>query len=93
MPRATLDVSLLAGTLASGDTFDILDFGSVTGEFTSLNLPGPLLPAQYWDTSELYTLGQISVGVSEPSTLVLLALSGLGLAGCVARRRIPGARR
>ena len=36
----TLDVTLLNGfTPNNGDTFDILDFASVTGDFSTLNLP------------------------------------------------------
>ncbi len=48
-------------TPALGDTFDILDGGSVVGTFSKLQLPalnnGPL----GWDTSQLYTMGLLTV--------------------------------
>jgi hypothetical protein len=43
-----------------GDAFDILDWGTRTGTFSSVQLP-PLLAGQAWDTSQLYTTGVISV--------------------------------
>ena len=48
---------------ANGDTFDILDFASVSGEFDPfgpLDLPG-LVGRKVWDTSALYSTGEISV--------------------------------
>ena len=48
---------------ANGDTFDILDFASVSGEFDPfgpLDLPG-LVGRKAWDTSALYSTGIISV--------------------------------
>jgi hypothetical protein len=59
----------LAGTLlvtnnaflpAVGSSFDILDWGTLTGTFSQVTLPS--LPAgRAWDTSQLYTTGVISV--------------------------------
>jgi hypothetical protein len=45
---------------AVGDSFDILDWGTLTGTFSSMGLPG-LSAGRAWDTSKLYTTGVISV--------------------------------
>ncbi len=77
-PDSTLDVTLLDGfTPIAGDVFDILDFGSISGSFTTLNLPD-LEPGLWWDTDALYTDGTLAV-VPEPATLMLLAVGGLAL--------------
>jgi autotransporter-associated beta strand protein len=60
-----------------GDTFDILDFSAIQGQFGTVNLP-PLGAHQRWDTDDLYTQSRIEV-VPEPATLSLLALGGLAL--------------
>jgi len=65
-----------------GDEFDIMDFSSITGQFTTYNLP-TLGGGLSWDTSGLYTNGTISVA-PEPTTLALLALGSLAL---LSRRR------
>jgi hypothetical protein len=67
---------------ALGDEFDVLDFSSLSGQFTTVNLPA-LDGGLSWDTSNLYTDGTISVA-PEPATLALVALGGLALLG---RRR------
>lgn len=120
-----LDISL-AGTVGLGDTFDILDFGSITGSFDDVNLPA-LDGGLGWDISSLLSTGELTVvtgadvdidndgdvdgsdflslqrtnpalipawetqygsgiplsaastSVPEPSSLLLLAVSGLGL--------------
>lgn len=57
----TLAVSLIDGfTPVVGNSFDILDWGSVSGTFSSISLPtlGSLLS---WNTSQLYTIGVLSV--------------------------------
>jgi len=72
--NGTLNVSLVGGFSPSiGDTFDILDFGTLTGTFSSLQLP--TLATGMWNTSQLYTNGILAV-VPEPHTtsLCLLAL-------------------
>ena len=86
-PGATLDVLLLTGSLSPSQTFDILDFGTVVGTFDTVNLPGG--PAR-WDTSNLYTTGQISVQgtvIPEPLTMLAVAMSVAGLGGYVRKRR------
>lgn len=60
----------LAGTLkveivddfipVAGQSFDILDFTSVTGQFTTLDLP-QLADGLKWDASNLYTTGVLAV--------------------------------
>ena len=45
---------------AVGNSFDILDWGTRTGTFSSVELSG-LAAGQAWDTSQLYTTGVISV--------------------------------
>ena len=53
----TLAVSLIDGFQpATGDTFDILDFNAVDGEFGTLDFPGS---TANWDLSKLYTTGEI----------------------------------
>ena len=74
-----LDVSLLAGALEPGDTFDILDWGSLSGSFDTINLPEH---AMAWDVSRLYETGEIHL-TPEPATLALVALGG----GLLVRRR------
>ncbi len=58
----TLHVSLINGFAPlAGNSFDILDWGSLSGRFSALQLPilnnGPL----GWDTSQLYSTGVVSV--------------------------------
>jgi hypothetical protein len=62
-----LAVSLIGGFVpGAGTTFDILDWGTLSGTFSSLQLP--TLPSTYaWDTSQLYASGVLSVvGVGIP---------------------------
>jgi T5SS/PEP-CTERM-associated repeat protein len=67
----SLDVTLVGGFVPGGGTsFDLMDwhqFGGITGTFTTLNLP-PLPVTHSWDTSQLYTMGMISV-IGPPSLL------------------------
>jgi autotransporter-associated beta strand protein len=53
----SLIVSLSSFTPNVGDSFDILDWGSLSGTFNSLNLPNSFT----WDTSQLYNTGVITV--------------------------------
>jgi hypothetical protein len=62
-----LAVSLIGGFVpGAGNTFDLLDWGILSGTFSSLQLPA--LPSTYaWDTTQLYTSGVLSVvGVGIP---------------------------
>ncbi|MBA3483220.1 MAG: PEP-CTERM sorting domain-containing protein [Pirellulales bacterium] len=45
---------------SAGDEFDILDFGSLSGAFNTVQLP-PLTGWLAWDTSQLYTTGVLAV--------------------------------
>jgi hypothetical protein len=57
----TLDVLLInAFTPSIGDSFDILDFGSITGNFSAVNLP-TLGGGLDWDSSNLLIDGTLSV--------------------------------
>ena len=80
----TLDVVLFdAFDPELGDTFDILDWGTLNGAFHTVNLPS-LSMGLNWDTSDLYGSGRLSV-IPEPATIGLLALSSTVLL----RRRRP----
>lgn len=58
-----LTVALVDGfNPALNDTFDLFDFGSLTGAFNFVNLPS-LDPGLEWDTSNLLVDGTISVAV------------------------------
>lgn len=62
---ATLEVILINGFVpAYGDTFDILNWGSLTGSFGAIDTTAATLsyPLQ-WDTSQLYLTGELIVGV------------------------------
>jgi T5SS/PEP-CTERM-associated repeat protein/autotransporter-associated beta strand protein len=61
----TLAVSLIDFNPGAGQSFDILDWGSLSGTFASIQLP--MLTGLAWDTSMLYTAG----------TLAVVALPGL----------------
>jgi T5SS/PEP-CTERM-associated repeat protein len=57
----TLSVSLVGGFRPhAGDTFDILDWGALSGSFGALQLPS-LNSRIVWDASQLYTTGTLSV--------------------------------
>lgn len=56
-----LEVSLINGfTPGEGSSFDILDWGSLTGTFSSIQLPA-LSGSLQWNTSQLYTTRTLSV--------------------------------
>lgn len=57
-----LSVSLINGfTPAAWSSFDLLDWGSLAGTFSSISLPA--LPVGQWDTSKLYVDGTLSVSL------------------------------
>ena len=75
-----LDVLLIASfEPAAANTFDILDWSSLTGTFDNENLPA-LATGLDWDTSQLYTTGELRV-VEAP--IVVPEPAGLGLIGLV----------
>jgi MYXO-CTERM domain-containing protein len=76
----------------AGQRFDLLDWGSVSGSFSSIDASGLLLAAgTALDTSQLYTSGVISImatqAVPEPQPWALM-LAALGIFGATRRRRI-----
>jgi autotransporter-associated beta strand protein len=58
----TLTVNLGSGFLPSaGTSFDILDWSTLNGTFSSLQLPA-LAGGLNWNTSQLYTTGTLTIG-------------------------------
>jgi hypothetical protein len=62
----SLDVTLAVSFInnlnpASGNSFDILDWGSLAGTFTTLQLAS-LAGGLNWNTSQLYSTGVLTVG-------------------------------
>ncbi len=83
-----LDIASLGGFAATnGANFDLFNWdGGVSGTFSAISTTA-LSGGQYWDTSELYTTGQLSV-IPEPSSIGLLGLgSGILLFARRHRRR------
>ncbi|MFZ2643453.1 MAG: hypothetical protein WA117_20850, partial [Verrucomicrobiia bacterium] len=69
----TITLSLLDGfTVSAGNRFDLFDFSSSSGAFSLTNLPG-LDALMYWDTSALYTSGEIEADWMTGSLQVTLA--------------------
>jgi hypothetical protein len=59
--NGTLNVALINNFKpVAGAAFDILDWGTLTGTFSSMSLQ-PLTGSVAWDTSQLYTTGVLSV--------------------------------
>jgi len=80
---STLGVTLINGFVPQGgETFDIMDFTGVSGQFGNVSLPA-LGGGLSWDTSDLYTGGTIVVA-PEPATLAMVVM---GAAAMVVRRR------
>ncbi|MBN2842733.1 MAG: PEP-CTERM sorting domain-containing protein [Sedimentisphaerales bacterium] len=77
-----LDIQLVNGFVAAyGDSFDLFDFDTISGTFTSIitpTLPGELS----FDLSDIYTTGVVTV-VPEPASMALLT----GAALLAVRRR------
>ena len=74
-------------TAAAGQTYDLFDWNGLSGTFSSVALPA-LASGLAWNTSNLYTSGEISVAaVPEPGTWMML-FAGLGLLGFAARRKV-----
>lgn len=55
-----LNISILSGIPSIGSSYQIISAGSITGTFTTINLP-ELESNQEWDLSELYSTGTIKV--------------------------------
>lgn len=65
--NASLEVVLLDGFIpAYGDRFDLMNWGSITGAFGTVDTSAAVLPAPLlWDSSELYLTGELIVGVQQ----------------------------
>ena len=88
-----LKVVFLNGYTPTGTTtFDILDWQSLSGAFSSIDFSGAAAPSGFeWNTSNLYVNGQITFQpVPEPATVLGIAAAGLGLAGWARRRKARG---
>jgi autotransporter-associated beta strand protein len=70
----------------AGDSFDILDFGNLAGDFETVFLP-TFSNGLEWDSSDLLTLGELHVvsAVPEPSSAFALGL--FAIVGIAQRRR------
>ena len=80
----TLNVTNIGGALIAGDTFNLFDWGTTSGTFSAVNLPG-LGVGLAWDQTNLYSTGQIAVAaVPEPRAALL---GGLGILALLRRRR------
>lgn len=67
-----LNVKLIDGFQPHrNDVFDILDFSSSVGSFDSVNLPGDD-PETRWDTSNLYTTGELRFVGALSGTLMIV---------------------
>lgn len=83
----TLTITNIGANLAGGDTFNLLDFGSVSSSFTSTNLPA-LDAGLTYDFSQWDTAGILSVAaIPEPSSVALAFIGGAALLWQVRRRR------
>ena len=60
----TLDIELINGFIpAAGNSFNLFDWGSISGTFATLSLP-TLTSGLTWNTSQLYATGIISVAAA-----------------------------
>ncbi len=81
-----LDFWLSQLTPELGLTFDLFDWdgANVTGSFDAVETNMGLETGLWWDTSQLYTTGEVTL-VPEPATMSLLALGGVAM---LKRRRV-----
>jgi hypothetical protein len=87
--KAVMTFSLASAGLAVGDifTFDVFSSGSGGGDAAIDSLNDPNVTTSSWTGTYNSTLSSSYQVVPEPSTVALLALSALGVAGYAARRR------
>ncbi len=85
---STLSVTFINSfTPVSGSSFNLFDFSSISGTFTTLNLQS-LTAGLSWDTSALHTTGVLSVtGTPIPEPATSAALVGAGVLALAAWRR------
>jgi len=70
-----------------GDSFDFLDWSSLSGYFDPNLISLPSLPSgMSWDMSQIYTTGILNI-VPEPSSLVLVTIGAVWLLAWTWRRR------
>jgi hypothetical protein len=64
--NATLELNLLNGYVPEfRQRFDVLDWGSISGSFATIDTSAATLPyPQQWDLSQLYISGEVIVGVT-----------------------------
>jgi hypothetical protein len=83
-----LDVTLLNGFAPTpSQSFDILNWGSRAGEFSSVTLP-PLAQGLFWDRSRLYSDGILSIVTAPPGDFN--ADGAVNAADYVVWRKNPG---
>lgn len=73
----------------AGQRFDLFDWGRSEGSFSQIDLSGaPLAAGLKWDTSKLYSSGELSISaVPEPATLALWLVGLLPLIHGMRRRQ------
>ena len=86
-PGASLDIALLNGYDPLGQTFDIMSYNSLVGQFSN--------GSSFWDDGYLWDVsyGQNQIDVKavqmpEPSSLSMLLIGLAALAFCAHRTRI-----
>ncbi len=84
-----LQIELINGFVpAAGDAFDLLEWGELSGTFSSLIFPDLSAQNLEWNTGNLYTDGSVSLNaIPEPGTWTSLLVAGLLFAGFASRRR------